>query len=209
MTAAAALAARIDTLLPQTQCARCGYDGCQPYAEAIAAGTAQINQCPPGGQATIEALATLLGRAPLPLNPANGAEPTAELVAVIDEQLCIGCYKCIQACPVDAIVGAPKRMHTVIAAECSGCELCLPPCPVDCIALQPRPPAQPASAIQAPLWRRRHQARRLRLAREQEARLEVRRRRTPSLREQAQAFDITAAIERARARRKKPSGNAS
>jgi electron transport complex protein RnfB len=203
------LTQRIDALLPQTQCARCGYEGCMPYAEAIASGSAQINQCPPGGKATIAALAELLGREALPLNPANGAEPAADLVAVIDEQVCIGCYKCVQACPVDAIVGAPKRMHTVIAAECSGCELCLPPCPVDCIALEPRLPALPAPADQAPLWRRRHAARKTRLAREQEARLDARRRRTPSLRDRAQAFDIDAAIERARARRKAPSGDAS
>ena len=190
-----------DALLPQTQCARCGYDGCQPYAEAVAAGTAEINQCPPGGAATIAALARLLGRQPLPLNPANGVEPTADLVAMIDEQVCIGCYKCILACPVDAIVGAAKRMHTVIAAECSGCELCIPPCPVDCIALEPRPLSLPAPAAQAPLWRRRHSARKARLAREQEARIEARRRRAPTLRDRAQAFDITAAIDRARARR--------
>jgi len=200
---------RIDALLPQTQCARCGYAGCLPYAEALAAGTAQINQCPPGGRTTITALADLLGSAPLPLNPAHGVEPVADLVAVIDEQACIGCYKCIQACPVDAIVGAPKRMHTVIAAECSGCELCLPPCPVDCIALEPRPVTLPTPAAQAPLWRRRHSARKARLAREQGARLEARRRRAPSLRDRAQAFDIAAAIERAHARRKDspPSGN--
>ena len=200
----ATLAQRIDTLLPQTQCERCGYEGCLPYAEAVAAGRAEINQCPPGGTATIAALAALLGREPLPLNPANGVEPSADLVAVIDEQRCIGCYKCIQACPVDAIVGAPKRMHTVIAAECSGCELCLPPCPVDCIVLEARPAALPAPVAQAPLWRRRHAARTVRLAREQEARLEARRRRAPTLRDRAQAFDIAAAIERARARRKTP-----
>jgi len=202
---------RIDALLPQTQCARCGYPGCLPYAEAVAAGRAEINQCPPGGKATIAALAGLLGREPLPLNPAHGVEPVADLVAVIDEQVCIGCYKCIQACPVDAIVGAPKRMHTVIGAECSGCELCLPPCPVDCITLETRPATLPAPAAQAPLWRRRHAARGVRLAREQEARLEARRRRAPSLRDRAQAFDIAAAIERANARRKNPnpSGSAS
>lgn len=205
----ATLVQRIDALLPQTQCARCGYEGCLPYAEAVADGRAGINQCPPGGKAVIAALANLLGREALPLNPANGAEPTVDLVAVIDEQRCIGCYKCIQACPVDAIVGAPKRMHTVIAAECSGCELCLPPCPVDCIALEARPTALPALAAQAPLWRRRHAARKIRLAREQEARLEARRRRAPSLRDRAQAFDIAAAIERARSRRKSPNPSGS
>jgi electron transport complex protein RnfB len=206
----ATLADRIDALLPQTQCKRCGYDGCQPYAQAVADGKADLDQCPPGGASTIEALAMLLQRPAKPLNLAYGTEqpPT---IALIDEQTCIGCYKCIQACPVDAIVGAPKRMHTVIAAECNGCELCLPPCPVDCITLLPRPADLPAPAAQAPLWRRRHTARRTRLAREQEARLEARRRRAPSLRDRAQAFDIAAAIERARAKRKdpKPSGSAS
>jgi len=129
---------RIDALLPQTQCGQCNYPGCRPYAEAIAAGAAPINQCPPGGEAGIRALADLLGVEPLPLNPENGEEqpPT---VAVIDEAACIGCTLCIQACPVDAIVGAPKLMHTVIASECTGCDLCLPPCPVDCIRTVPRP----------------------------------------------------------------------
>ena len=127
----------IDALLPQTQCTRCGYTGCQPYAEAIAAGLAEINQCPPGGAATIGTLATLLGRAPLPLNPANGTEGPA-LVAQIDEEVCIGCARCLPPCPVDAIVGAQRQMHTVVLALCTGCELCVAPCPVDCIAMVPR-----------------------------------------------------------------------
>ncbi|MGD8357596.1 MAG: electron transport complex subunit RsxB [Lysobacterales bacterium] len=127
----------IDKLLPQTQCGQCNFPGCRPYAEAIAAEKAPINQCPPGGEATIRALADLLGVEPLPLNPENGEE-TPRTVALIDEQTCIGCTLCIQACPVDAIVGAPKLMHTVIAAECTGCDLCLPPCPVDCIEMVPR-----------------------------------------------------------------------
>jgi electron transport complex protein RnfB len=130
------LVPRIDALLPQTQCAQCGYPGCAPYARAIARGEADINRCPPGGDATIRALARLLGRAPRPLDPARGAhKPRA--VAFIDEATCIGCTLCIQACPVDAIVGAAKLMHTVIAAECTGCELCVPPCPVDCIEMRP------------------------------------------------------------------------
>jgi len=133
------LAARIDELLPQTQCTRCGYDGCAPYAAAIAAGDAEINQCPPGGAATIAALASLLGRQALPLNPAHGVE-AAPRVAWIDESRCIGCARCLAPCPVDAIVGAPKYMHTVLADRCTGCELCLPPCPVDCIELR-SPPA--------------------------------------------------------------------
>jgi electron transport complex protein RnfB len=130
----------IDRLLPQTQCGQCGFPGCRPYATAIAAGTADINQCPPGGEVGIRALAELLGREPKPLNPANGAEKPA-VIALIVEEDCIGCTKCIQACPVDAIIGAPRRMHTVIASLCTGCELCLPPCPVDCIVLVPAPPA--------------------------------------------------------------------
>ncbi len=129
---------RINALLPQTQCAQCGYPGCRPYAEAIAGGEADINQCPPGGEAGIKALADLLGREAKPLNPDNGEEkPRA--VAVIDEQICIGCTLCIQACPVDAIVGAPKLMHTVIETQCTGCDLCVPPCPVDCIDMVLRP----------------------------------------------------------------------
>jgi len=136
----------IDALLPQTQCTRCGYSGCRPYAQAIAAGAAPINQCPPGGAATIEALAALLGRAVLPLNPANGAEgPT--LIAQIDEEACIGCAKCLPPCPVDAIIGAHRQMHTVVLALCTGCELCVAPCPVDCITMAPRaalPYAPPA-----------------------------------------------------------------
>ena len=127
---------QIEALLPQTQCAQCGYPGCRPYAQAIASGEADINQCPPGGADGIRALADLLGREPKPLNPENGVEQN-RTVAVIDEATCIGCTLCIQACPVDAIVGAPKLMHTVIAAECTGCDLCLPPCPVDCIEMRP------------------------------------------------------------------------
>ncbi|MBS0378387.1 MAG: RnfABCDGE type electron transport complex subunit B [Proteobacteria bacterium] len=137
----------IDALLPQTQCTRCGYPGCRPYAEAIARGDAAINQCPPGGAATIGALARLLGRAVLPLNPDNGLEGPA-LVAVIDEAACIGCAKCLPPCPVDAILGAQKLMHTVISALCTGCELCVAPCPVDCIRMVPR--AADASAAPAP-----------------------------------------------------------
>ncbi|MDN5861959.1 MAG: RnfABCDGE type electron transport complex subunit B, partial [Salinisphaera sp.] len=125
---------RIDGLLPQTQCKRCGYDGCRPYAAAIAAGEADINRCPPGGEATMQRLAALTGRAPRPLDPACGPIKPP-LVAFIREDECIGCTRCIQACPVDAIVGAAKLMHTVIADECTGCELCIPACPVDCIDL--------------------------------------------------------------------------
>lgn len=137
------LVTRIDAILPQTQCTRCGYPACMDYAQAIADGAAPINQCPPGGAAGIAALADLLRREPLPLNPANGVEKPRE-IAFIDEAVCIGCTKCIQACPVDAIVGASKLMHTVLADECSGCELCIAPCPVDCIAMVAAPiPANP------------------------------------------------------------------
>jgi len=128
------LAARIDALLPQTQCQRCGYPACKPYAEAIARGEAPINRCPPGGAAGIRALATLTGQAVRPLDPECGVA-TPPRVALIDEELCIGCTKCIQACPVDAIIGAAKLMHTVVPSLCTGCELCIPPCPVDCIAM--------------------------------------------------------------------------
>lgn len=125
---------KIVAILPQTQCAQCGFPGCRPYAEAIAKGEADINQCPPGGEAGIRALADLLDREPKPLSAEHGVEKP-KMLAVIDEQTCIGCTLCIQACPVDAIVGAAKQMHTVIEAECTGCELCLPPCPVNCIEM--------------------------------------------------------------------------
>jgi len=128
---------KIDALLPQTQCGQCTYPGCRPYAEAIANGEAEINQCPPGGEPTILALADLLGRDPLPLNPEHGEVKPEKTVVIIDEELCIGCTLCIQACPVDAILGAAKQMHTVIADECTGCDLCIPPCPVDCIYIVP------------------------------------------------------------------------
>lgn len=153
------LVERINQLLPQTQCRRCGYPGCRPYAEAIAQGEAEINQCPPGGTAGIRALAKLLDRQPLPLNPENG-EFMPPTVAVIDEQACIGCTRCIQACPVDAILGASRQMHTVIADECTGCELCLPPCPVDCIELR----SLGAARAPAQMARQRFEARETRLA---------------------------------------------
>lgn len=128
------LVENIDALLPQTQCGQCGYPGCRPYAEAINEGDA-INKCPPGGENTIAALADLLGREPEPL---DGEAQAEERVAFIREDECIGCTKCIQACPVDAIIGAAKQMHTVIEDECTGCDLCLAPCPVDCIDMLPR-----------------------------------------------------------------------
>lgn len=133
-TRATALADALNDALPQTQCTRCGYPDCRSYAEAIAAGDAQINQCPPGGAEGIARLASITGRPVMPLNPANGAEGPRRL-AVIDEAWCIGCTLCLDACPVDCIVGGPKRMHTVIDDLCTGCELCIPACPVDCISL--------------------------------------------------------------------------
>lgn len=127
---------KIDAILPQTQCGQCSYPGCRPYAEAIASGEADINRCPPGGETVILALADLLGVDPKPLDEEVGEEKP-KTVAIIDEQTCIGCTLCIQACPVDAIMGAAKQMHTIIEKECTGCELCLPPCPVDCIEMVP------------------------------------------------------------------------
>ncbi|BET09142.1 electron transport complex subunit RsxB [Pandoraea sputorum] len=136
MSEVSALAQRIDALLPQTQCTKCGYAGCRPYADAIANGQASYNQCPPGGAEGVERLAKLLGRPVIALNPENGVERPRPR-ALIDESLCIGCTLCIQACPVDAIVGAAKLMHTVIEDRCTGCDLCVPPCPVDCIDMVP------------------------------------------------------------------------
>lgn len=138
-------AAEIDALLPQTQCTRCGYAGCRPYAESIASGAAALNQCPPGGAALITRLAALLECEPLPLNPAYGIEAPARL-AWIDPQACIGCARCLPPCPVDAILGAQRQLHTVIAAWCTGCELCIASCPVDCIHMQPWPDTVPPPA---------------------------------------------------------------
>jgi len=158
----------IDALLPQTQCRQCGYPGCRPYAEAVAAGRARINQCPPGGEETIRDLAALLERAFEPLAPEFGVFKPP-MAAVIDEGVCIGCTLCMKACPVDAIAGAAKLMHTVIEAECTGCELCLAPCPVDCIAMVETSPAisRMERAAQA---RRRHLARNTRREREKSER---------------------------------------
>lgn len=140
--AARELAAHLEDLLPQTQCGQCGHPGCRPYARAIAAGE-PFNKCPPGGRATIAAIADLLGTTPLALDPEHGREGP-KLVAYIREAECIGCTKCLPACPVDAILGAPRQMHTVIAAECTGCDLCVAPCPVDCIEMIPAPVSRPA-----------------------------------------------------------------
>jgi electron transport complex protein RnfB len=130
------LADRLEDALPQTQCTKCGFDGCRPYAQAIAAGTADINQCPPGGIEGVARLASITGRKVIPLNPVHGFERPRP-VAFIDESLCIGCTLCLQACPVDAIVGAAKQMHTILPSLCTGCDLCVAPCPVDCIVMYP------------------------------------------------------------------------
>ena len=219
------LADAIDRALPQTQCTRCGYPACRPYAEAVAAGEAAINRCPPGGDAGIRALSALTGRPYVPLDPACGAEQPLRL-ALIDEAHCIGCTLCIQACPVDAIAGAPKRMHTVIADLCTGCDLCVPPCPVDCIAMVPSPmvpsPMVPSPMVPSPMvpaigpdaqWnedradaaRMRHVARQGRLAREADARADRLARRAAALRDaptpEAKRAAVDAALARARARR--------
>lgn len=191
------LVGAIDALLPQTQCRQCGYDGCLPYAEAIAARRAGINQCPPGGDGTIRELAALLGVPFQPLAPAFGAaRPPA--VALIDEQRCIGCTLCIQACPVDAIAGAARMMHTVIARECTGCELCLPPCPVDCISMVPagERTARVQKKAAAALAKRRFESRSRRLQREKEERA----RRLATAHEHAAAQKKHAAVQKAIAR---------
>ncbi len=223
MSDRASLIDRIDALLPQTQCEQCGYPGCRPYAEAISRGEAGINQCPPGGEATIKALAEVTGRAVEPLNPDHGAYRPPR-VAWIDESVCIGCTKCIQACPVDAIVGARQRMHTVITEECTGCDLCLAPCPVDCIHMQPTDREQePASRQKArrDRARQRFNNRKARLARraaEAEAKRQQRRARRSGAddpaadgpaplpdRERRRAV-AQAALEKARARRRARAG---
>ncbi|AOB30577.1 ferredoxin [Bordetella sp. H567] len=155
------LADRIDGLLPQTQCTKCGYDGCRPYAAAIAAGEADINRCPPGGEDGVRALAALLDR-PAPALDLSRGHPGPLMLAVVDEAHCIGCTLCIDACPVDAIVGAPKRMHTVLDDVCTGCDLCVAPCPVDCIAMVPAGRAWTADDARHARARHDGRARRLR-----------------------------------------------
>ncbi|WP_236207047.1 electron transport complex subunit RsxB [Pseudomonas tohonis] len=202
----AELIQRIDALLPQTQCGKCGHPGCRPYAEGMARGEA-INKCPPGGSATIIALADLLQVPTLPLEAPGG--PVPPQLAFIREAECIGCTKCIQACPVDAIVGAAKQMHTVIADECTGCELCVAPCPVDCIDILPL--AEPAASLQrqhADQFRRRYEQRNRRLARDEARRLAEREARAAraaqaQARQQAAATPdpVQAAIERVKAQK--------
>ncbi|MGA8261743.1 MAG: RnfABCDGE type electron transport complex subunit B [Arenicellales bacterium] len=204
------LAEAIDEWLPQTQCARCGFPRCLDYARALAEDRADINQCPPGGDATISGLAALLGREPRPLDPLRGGHRPRTL-ARIDEVRCIGCTLCIQACPVDAIVGAAKQMHTVIEAECTGCELCPPSCPVDCIDLLPAPasaapdgsPWSDYPLDQARRARQRTRAKDERLARhERERRLDRMHREARSVgRRDRIRREIHEAVSRVRARR--------
>jgi Na+-translocating ferredoxin:NAD+ oxidoreductase subunit B len=195
-----ALTDRIDQVLPQTQCTRCGYRGCKPYAEAIASGSAKINRCPPGGSQTIVALAAITGLPVEPLDPTCGEAGPFKL-ARIDEALCIGCTLCIAACPVDAIIGAAKRMHTVLISACSGCELCIAPCPVDCIVMEPVP--RTWERADADLARMRFDARNERIARGE--RINARKRaQIASIESDARAerqTRVAAAFERARARR--------
>lgn len=165
------LADQLEDLLPQTQCTKCGYPACRPYAEAMARGEAEINQCPPGGMEGVRRLAAATGRTVIPINPANGLERPRP-VAFIDEALCIGCTLCIQACPVDAILGAAKQMHTILPSLCTGCDLCVAPCPVDCIAMVPvtgeRTGWDAWSQQDADAARERHDFRTARLTRERE-----------------------------------------
>lgn len=199
------LADKIEDLLPQTQCTKCGYPACRPYAEAIAAGAADINQCPPGGIEGVQRLADLLGRSAIPINPANGIERQRPL-AVIDEAICIGCTLCIQACPVDAIIGAAKQMHTVINELCTGCDLCVAPCPVDCIAMVTVTETtgwQAWSQAQADAARWRHDFRTMRLQRERlenDARLAAKA--AAKLKEIEAQFDLPADAQAEQARKK-------
>lgn len=201
---------KIDQWLPQVQCAQCGYPHCRLYAEAIVAGNADINQCPPGGEITIRGLAELTAMPVKPPDPAYGLQRPPG-IAIIDESSCIGCTLCIKACPVDAIVGAAKLMHTVIAEECTGCELCVAPCPVDCIDLVPGVSAEPAGPHRWPAY---PAARVARARRRNEAKIKRQLDRNPEGRaarqlDQRSRQAIRAEIRRAveRARRKRSAGH--
>nr|WP_239538407.1 RnfABCDGE type electron transport complex subunit B [Dyella mobilis] len=190
-------------MLPQTQCEQCGYHGCRPYAEAVANGEAQINQCPPGGSEGIAKLAALLGRAPLPLNPDNGVEKPRTLARIVEAD-CIGCTKCIQVCPVDAIVGANKLMHTVIADDCTGCERCVPACPVDCIVLEPMSPAQADDPAHVDAARQHFVRREARLAAQQTQREAELATRKAQVHAQGSSQSVLDALARARAKKQEP-----
>ncbi len=197
----------IDLRLPQTQCTRCGYPLCADYARAIARCEADINRCPPGGQATIASLAALLNRPPKPLDPLYGSEQPRRR-AVIDETLCIGCRKCLDACPVDAILGARRFMHTVIAHECSGCELCLAPCPVDCIDMQEVPEFRISHGLwhsfadsEAQNWRHRNAAHRARTLRPPRPDRATEIARDGNAARAQRRIEIRAAVERVRRKR--------
>lgn len=198
-----ALIDRIDALLPQTQCEQCGFRGCRPYAEAIARNEAPINRCPPGGAAGIEKLAALLDQPILPLDPEHGIEKPRMLARIVEAD-CIGCTKCIQACPVDAIVGASKLMHTVLADDCTGCELCVPACPVDCIVLEPMP-AEQIDEAHAATAREHFQRREVRLQRDREEReVELAARKAAVDTAASTISPVQAALARARARQRGP-----
>ena len=210
-TDSAKLSDEVDALLPQWQCGQCGFGACKPYAEALAAGSAEINQCPPGGERGVRELAKLLLREFKPLSAEYPANPS-KAVALIDERICIGCTLCIQACPVDAIVGAAQQLHTVVAKLCTGCSLCLPPCPVDCIAMMTVPAtslgddftAQREEQVARAAARERFELRTLRLARAQDEKAQRLAAKASSVderdKQERQAL-IAAAMERARAQR--------
>lgn len=208
MLAEEQLALAIDSILPQTQCELCGYKGCLPYAKAIAAGRDDIAQCHPGGIKTLQAIAKLTQQDPAPYQNQVIANTKPRMLAVIDESLCIGCTKCIQACPVDAIVGHAKKMHTVIADECTGCELCLDPCPMDCINLNLLNTDEP---INANLARKRYQARQIRLTKLSEQQ-EAKRQKNKALQQQhskaqihnRRQLEIAAAVARAKNKKNNP-----
>ena len=196
----------IDAWLPQTQCTRCGYPSCRAYAEAIAAGAADFNQCPPGGDTTLTALAALLGTAPKSLNPVHGPQLPRQR-ALIDEPVCIGCRKCLEVCPVDAILGARQVMHSIIETECNGCALCLPVCPVDCIALVPAVPMTSSgpwpeySQDEANHWRLRTEARRRRLQKKSRLTRAPKKHRSPETEQERMRAEIRAAVARVRAKK--------
>lgn len=217
------LVQQIDNLLPQTQCKQCGFEGCLPYAESLAAGESDINRCPPGGESTAKQLAQLLNRPPKPIDPECG-ETIERHIAVIQPEHCIGCTLCIKACPVDAIIGANKMRHAVIAELCTGCELCIPPCPVDCIDMVYMPMFSEWTPTEARSARDRLNARKQRLSRQKqelELRLEDKAQRKieainggtaefkDSVPVDAKKAVIEAALARARARRAQQGGTGS